>query len=462
MADLPAILTSNSAYGTWHACNRRRYWGYEAENGTATRGWERQRLSLPLSTGSWSHKIAQGLLVIASGGDMGGLWAEVVGEAHPELADALKREPLPPAGIPAVQWIGQCSIGYQFEARIRGLDLGLSMDGQLPEERFVERTIAEQSALLEAFGWAYQRVRVPRIVEEYEILGIEQEEYTLLSGDVGLQSRCDVVLRRRSDQRLFIYNLKTSGNPDKRWHDQFEVDSQLMTETLAVERRLGERVYGVVIDGFDKGQRVGMDFQTLKEIKGSPKEGQEPWYAQRSRLIYGYKCEDIPGRPTLYDYEGTTRKGWRKFAVWEETAFPNMLGHIQGPFTIETMPKPVWRPQSQIEYWVNWLPVEQVEGAFITLPPIMRSDRTVDSAVRQIVAVEKTIRVRREDVDSWQQHPAYEQESSLDAAFPQNFRACVYPSKCWAYALCHENAAADPASNGFQPRKSNHPLLEAE
>lgn len=373
---------------------------------------------------------------------MGRLWAEVVGEAHPELADALNRLPLPPEGISTVQWIGQCVVGYRSEARTRSLDLGLSMDGQLPEERFVERTIAEQSALLEAFGWAYQRVRMPRIVEEYEILGIEQEEYTLLSGDVGLQSRCDAVLRRRADQRLFIYNLKTSGNPDKRWHDQFEVDSQLMTETLAVERRLGERVYGVVIDGFDKGVRVEMDFNTLKE---RPKDGSEKWYGQRSRLIYGYKCDDIPGRPTLYDYEGTTRKGWGKFAVWEEQ------------FTTSDVHKLYDALTSPVAYWVNWLPIEQVEGTFITLPAIMRSDRAVESAVRQIVAVEGRIRESRNVLELEPQMTDW-----LDQEFPQNFRACIYPSKCWAYALCHEGASDDPASNGFAPRKSNHPSLESE
>lgn len=459
-SSLPAILTSNSAYGTFMTCPRKRWWAYEAVSDPTsdTRGWERQRLSLPLSTGSWCHRVAQGLLIVASGGDLSDLWAEVMDEAHEGSGGV-------PAGLAeaftepsAAGWITTCIIGYRIEAHSRGLDLGLTMDGQVPEERFVERTIAEQSALLEAFGWAYQRVRVPHLIEEYEILGIEQEEYTLLSGDVGLQSRCDAVLRRRADQRLFIYNLKTIAYPDKRWHDQFEVDSQLMTETLAVERRLGERVYGVVIDGFDKGVRVEMDFNTLKE---RPKDGSEKWYGQRSRLIYGYKCEDIPGRPTLYDYEGTTRKGWGKFAVWEESFAQTLeprrsleeqarepLTHITG---------------SPVAYWINWLPIEQVEGAFITLPPIMRSDRAVESAVRQIVSVEKTIRAKRDDMDSWQGHnDAYGRQAALDMTFPQSFRACVYPSKCWAYALCHEGAADDPASNGFAPRKSNHPSLNGD
>lgn len=444
-SDLPAILTSNSAYGTFMTCPRKRWHGYEAPNGTATRGWERQRLSLPLSTGSWCHRVAQGLLIIASRGVLGHLWDEVLGEPQDEAINALNGQRRASAGCSTSDWIQACVFGYKREARERGLDLGLSMDGQLPEERFVERTIAEQSALLEAFGWAYQRVRVPRLIEEYEIIGIEQEEYTLLSGDVGLQSRCDAVLRRRADQRLFIYNLKTSGNPDKRWHDQFEVDSQLMTETLAVERRLGERVYGVVIDGFDKGVRVEMDFNTLKE---RPKDGSEKWYGQRSRLIYGYKCEDIPGRPTLYDYEGTTRKGWGKFAVFEEN------------FQVEAKSAEEWgKRYTPVQYWVNWLPIEQVEGAFITLPAITRSDRAVESAVRQVVAVERRIRQSRNLLD---EGPL--PVTTLDEEFPQNFRACVYPTACPFKSMCFDDSvAADPLGSGiYTPRKANHPVLDNE
>ena len=449
---LPAIITSNSSYGTWHSCNRRRYWGYEADNGTETRGWERQRLSLPLSTGSWCHRVAQGLLIIATGFDLSPLWQELVVEAHPDLSNASGSLPAPPEAITVAQWIGQCVVGYRAEATRRGLDLGLQMDGSLPEEKFVERTIAEQSALLEAFGWAFQRVRIPAILAEYEILSLEREEYTLLSGDVGLQSRCDAVLRRRLDQRPFIYNLKTSGNPDKRWKDAFEVDAQLMTETLAVERRLGERVYGVVIDGFDKGQRVKMDFQTLKE---KPKDGVEVWDGQRSRLIYGYKCEDIPGRPTMYDYEGTTRKGWGKFAVWEED-FSQIILSAEGGLATHSSPANL-----SVRHWVNWLPIEQVEAAFVTLPAIMREERKVQSKVRQLIKKEREIRIGRDIVDNHTDHGLTLIEA-LDDNFAQNEHSCVYPSKCWAFELCHGNASDDPASNGFQPRISNHPAMETE
>jgi hypothetical protein len=419
MSDLPEIITSGSAFKSYQACPRRRWWEYEAPSGESTRGWEPNRLSLPLSTGGWCHRVVEGLALLSTGGDLG-RWFDnldfAIGAIPRDAHDVI-----------------ECAVlGYRTDVRTRSLDLGLSLDGMVEEEKFIERTIEEQAALLEAFGWAYARVRLPRILDEYEIVSIEQEGFTLLSGDVGLQTREDMTLRRRLDGRLFVYNLKTSSSTsDKRWKDQWEVDQQLMTETLAVERRMGEPIYGVIIDGFDKGPRINVWWDDLKECRGE-KPGAFKWQAQRNRLIYGYKCEILPGR-TDYDWEGTTRKGWGKFAVWES--------------------------ERTIEDWVNWLPTEVVEAQFVTLPPILRSQQHVESKVRQIVAQEQNIRASRKSMDA---NPAYNVEQ-LDAYFPQSEHACTYPTRCPMYRLCWEEGAADdPGSNGYVPRQPNHPSMEGE
>lgn len=433
MADLPPILTSNSAYSAFQDCPRKRWLGYEAPNTAGTRGWERRSLSLPLATGGWCHKVVQGFFTIAL--------ADVSdGVLRRSDFDWLVEGQLGPSRPAEV--ISAALAGYRSEALERGLDLGLQMDGSVAEEAVVERVIEEQGAILEAFGWAFLRVRLPRLLEEYELVDVEREEVSLLSADVGLQGRCDAVLRRRSDQRLFIYNLKTSSNPsDKRWQDHWQVDQQLMTETLAVERRLGERVYGVIIDGFDKGQRVRMDFCSFKE---RPKDGVAWYEGQRSRLIYGYKCEEtVPGRPTLYDYEGNTRKGWEKFAVWRED------------FRVQATTAEDWGKRfTPVQHWIEWLPQEQVEAAFVTLPPIMREDRKVQRKVNQMVHTEQRIRSARDSYDAATSNKS--REEHLDVFFPTNEHSCHYPSKCWAYAICHEDA--NPAEDDrFVPRKPNHP-----
>lgn len=456
MPNLPPILTSNSAYSAFQDCPRKRWWGYEAISQykghflPEIRGWERKSLSLPLATGGWIHRVAQGLFLTH------GIvkdWASVKRLAV-SLSGWCKELWLEGVRVPtdSSTVILACLEGYLNEARTRGLDLGLQMDGSVAEEAVAERVIEEQGALLEAFGWAFLRVRLPQLLEEYELVDVEREETSLLSADVGLQGRCDAVLRRRSDQRLFIYNLKTSSNPsDKRWQDHWQVDQQLMTETLAVERRLNERVYGVIIDGFDKGQRVRMDYHTFKEVRQpktySPQfahhyvshEQALAYEGQRSRLIYGYKCEEtVPGRPTLYDYEGTTRKGWEKFAVWQE-----QFCH-QAPTTA-------------VQHWIEWLPQEQVEASFVTLPPIMREDRKLEAMVRQMVATERGIRKNRELVEQCAMPNSNQYNEYLDITSPQNFHSCHYPSKCWAYAICHEDVNPEQ-DDRFVPRKANHPV----
>jgi len=439
MAELPPILTSGSKFSSWLRCQRLRWLEYEAPNSAGGRGWERKALALPLSTGGWCHKIAQGLFLLALGRDMSPWTAELGLEAHPVPTEA--------SGV-----VLGAKSGYLAEVSKRGLELGLQLDGAVPEEKFTRRTIAEQAALIEAFGWAFHRARLPRLLEEYELVDVEREEYTLLSGDVGLQSRCDAVLRRKVDQRLFVYNLKTSSSPDKRWKEQWEVDQQLMTETLAVERRLGEQVYGVVIDGFHKGARVEVWWDSLKEVRdGSGFDKGEKWQAQRSRLLYGYKCQDIPGRPVLYDFEGTTRKGWGKFAVWEEETFPYSFNSGE-------------QVTSPIEYWLHWLPIEQLEACFITLPPIMRAQEHVEAKVRQIVRGEQRIRESRGTMSArLQLYGTANVFVALDEHYPQNEHSCTYPNKCPMYRLCWEpGASADPVSAGYIPRTDNHPEPEVE
>src|SRR5438552_11142330 len=50
------ITTSRSAVSTFQMCPRRRFWQYEAPNGTATPGWERRALAIPLVTGIYVHQ----------------------------------------------------------------------------------------------------------------------------------------------------------------------------------------------------------------------------------------------------------------------------------------------------------------------------------------------------------------------------------------------------------------------
>src|SRR5713226_906640 len=81
------IVTSRSAVKTYQACNRKRWHMYESPNGTATPGWERRAMSIPLSTGIYTHKGIEVLLrqVIAG-------WAMDVQEAVEQACHAYRGE----------------------------------------------------------------------------------------------------------------------------------------------------------------------------------------------------------------------------------------------------------------------------------------------------------------------------------------------------------------------------------
>lgn len=426
------IVTSRSAYVAYLRCPRLRYWLYEAENGTGTRGWDRQAQAIPLSTGIWCHAVAQGLLLAARQNALGAVLSVRY------IRDAVDPQPVPQDAATVILGAKEA---YLAEVADRGLELGA--EGDTAQSWIAQ----EQAALLEAFGWAFQRVVLPRLLETYELIDVEREERTLLAGDVTLASRCDAVLRRREDGKLFVWNLKTGGRvKEQAWQAQWLYDTQVTTETLAVERRLGEKVWGVLIEGFDTGARVDCYSDTLKEVReGTRREGVPIVRCQRSRLLYGYKCEDVPGRPTLYDWEGTTRKGWGRFAVYDEK-FAQAIGLVVGETRVATGMSPV-------EYWVNWLPVEVVAAQFVPLEPILTNDRTIAAKTEQIVATEHVIHGLRRELEKG--------FDTLDSAFPQNNGyECL---RCGAKDLCWlEGAAADPAGAGYVPRKDHHETGEAE
>lgn len=411
----------------YQRCPRLRYWQYEAANGTATPGWERRRLAIPLVTGIFVH---QGLEEVLSGTD--------------PAAAARKAREL-----------------YLSEVQTRGL----AVEDGTDEAAVVD----EQAAHVEALVLAWARVRWPRWQEEYEVVEVEVEDRVPLSEDVTLASRADAIVRRKADHRMFVVNFKTVAQADERWLRGWEVDMQLMTELLAAERRHGAEFGGVIIEGLIKGRRM--------PEKGA--DGSVAGYRDSSPLLYGYKCDaDPPLMPLQYQSEYTKRKGWYRFPTWKEE-FPSSSERQAVEWDVTRCNCPVrfghdvaclmWRyptkwteaASSSLAYWINWLPEEIVEAQFTVVPPIMRDGARIESKVRQIVTMERAIAV---GVDNCADRSGEELTWALDESFVQQEHSCVYPSRCSMYDICHVgNVAGDVAGSGlYQPRTDHHALKGAE
>ena len=389
---MSTIQTHRSGISTAQECMRKRWHVYESPNGAKTGGFERLKLALPLATGIYVHTGLGALLL----------------------------------GKPVDQAVKLACDGYISEIESRGLET------EVLEQ--VADVIIEQNALIEALIRAWNRIRLPYYQENFDIMedDVEREQSSMLiepdslgvMPGVELLIRCDALLRRKLDGKLFIANWKTVGSADFRWYQGWEVDMQILTETLAVETRLGERLGGVIVEGLIKGARY----------KVKNKEGEVTGYRQGSPLIYGYKH---PGNPPIdppaYDFNYTKRKGWSRFKVWEEEE----LGGVSG--------------------WVDWLPEELLESQFAVVPPLLRDAAAIESKVRQIVAIERQIYLGK---------MTYEQAKSeeeklivLDNMFPQNEHNCIWPSRCQMYEMCWTGGVSDdPIGSGlFRARVPHHP-----
>lgn len=258
------IITSRSAHISTQQCNRLRYWQYEAPNGSdGVRGWQRKRLSLPLSTGSWTHTGVQRMLEGATTQDA--------------VTDAVS--------------------GYLAEVSERGLELEVPDAEQTP-------AVQEQAALIEGLLWAFARVRLPLWLRDYEFVEVESEEVTPLAEDVVLASRKDALVRRKADNRLYVVKWEVISDTGDWWYSSPEKGIPLLVNTLGIERRIGEQV-GVIVEGLIKGTR-----HAVKD-----EDGNKTGTRETSPLVYGYKAT---GLPTLYDCKYRRGSGWSRFKVWEE------------------------------------------------------------------------------------------------------------------------------------------------
>jgi hypothetical protein len=285
--------------------------------------------------------------------------------------------------------------------------------------------VEEQKALIEASSRAWFVTCFQQFADTYEVLAIEREETVELAPGIQWMSRPDLLVRRKVDGAVFIINMKTTKRADDRWTGQWPIDQQTLSEVVAVEARIGEKLSGVVILGLIKGDQ-------LEYPRGS---GQ--WY-HNNPLIWAWHNEsgrahplgDWSARYEWQDSEGNHRlgKGWVKREVWL---------HYEGG----------------VAAWIEKLAIKDpaiLHEVVVQLPPIMRSDQQIESWKHAVMATEDSIHKRRDRVQQlgW----------NLDTQFPMSTSSgnCLWPRKCECFALCHENADPDDESV-WQARVPNHP-----
>jgi hypothetical protein len=374
------VLTDRSRMVAYRNCPRLRYWNY--------------------------HYAGTGIVPV------GASVALSVGSAFHTVVAQLRSSSEPPADIIA------------SAARALGEELTRSLpagdDGQPP--MFL---VQEQVRLLEGLAWAWVRVRLPLIQEEYEPIVIEREllwpmgtyqtPVSTLEAVHGFvpqavsivdMVRCDVLERRRADGLLFYREYKTTSSGDEEWAKQFDTSTQILANILAVREALHEDVAGILIEGVIKGSRA------KDRNKTSPFLGQR---IQQSALCYVY---DTPGGVSLE----WSRAG-RKTPSWTVISARDLVYHILDEAACLQMFSPV--------------------------PPIIPREEHLQRWRRQAVYQEGEI---------WR---ALHDGHDLDEAFPMNDDHChrYFGNPCAYKDCCFDPViGGDPLRSGlYLPRTPHHP-----
>lgn len=366
------ILTSRSRYVGYANCPRYGLLAYDfAGDGV---GLESVSASLPLINGIVIHEVIAQILL----------------------------------GMDPEEALGQQLAGYQEEVKKRGVRL------EDPDTAFL---LKEQETMLRGTIYAWLEVRYPLITKEYEIVSVEKEMLWEMGGGVGDQIRLDLLARRRDDGGLFYVEWKTTTTGGEDWAKQWEHNTQLLLNTLAVEEILGERCEGVVIEGLVKGRRK------VDDSSSSPFFGKR---IQQSPLCYGWKNPSTGAFRSKY----TSASGWYKVAVWEE------------------MDVRVW-----VRDYMDW---EEKRKLFAPVPAIRPNRKQLTRARKQVIAVETERSEKLRFVRSG---------GDVDLAFPMNDDHCFryWGHPCEFEPLCFkEEVSSDPIGSGLYQIKKSHHAKEEE
>lgn len=295
--------------------------------------------------------------------------------------------------------------------------------GFLNEGEASEGILKEHLMLVQGLVWGYTRAILPDILRDYEILCIEQE-MTLQVEEVRLQTRPDLVLRRRSDGKAGISDFKSASMIGDSYVQEFLVSPQMASCALAAQEFLGEPVEWYSIQALVKGGR-----------KPFTKKGQLSTGRRRySSFCYAkHKMSCPPMTEESLDLSGYW---YDKTPTWE-------------------MPLEREGGKSQAEALVDLIPLPQLWENYVLIGPYGASEFLGRQFLEHLLGEER----------AWQQKLGKISDgASIDRVVSRSYDCFSYGSKCGYYGICFEGKS--PEGGEFMRREAHHEeeakMLEAE
>jgi hypothetical protein len=295
----------------------------------------------------------------------------------------------------------------------------------------------EQWYLVEGLLRGFHRVRYPLIMEEFDVVETEVEREVELIPGVKLMVRFDIVLRRKDDGLLVIFDYKTLSYLSEDWQKQHEISLQTLLYTWAARQIWPDEVGGIGIqyEGLLKG------LKKKETAKSSPFLDKR---IQQSPFCYGWWFAAVG----LWQSEWPRNaKGWTKVAVWDHHT-----------------------PQE----WVELLDHQgRLNDLFPVIPVVLPTLRDQELAVSQVVRAEMNFILRLDELEALAVAPHLSPEDQAERRlrwerilFEQN------RGRCYKYGLNHgcpfigycfnETAALDPIGSGGYVERTPHHAAEID
>jgi hypothetical protein len=413
------LVDRSRLWSGWSHCPRERYLEYHS--GPFGYGIKRKSQSLPLVTGGGMHDLQAELLKLAIGA------------------------PGIDTSVDAKLLIGEAVAKYRRRCTARGYD---------PNDVGAEdaaRVMDEQSALIEAFGWAAHHNWIPQLLAEWEPVLVEQEillpvpavdDPNGVSTPIWAMVKPDLILRRRTDGVAVQVDFKSVADPTyQAWRRQWEDNGQLALQGWAAGEVLGVPVDHAYIYALAKGKREA------EKSTGLVKTWNPFLYAYHRRANPPMVDEDWSYRWEWVDEEGNKRrlgKGYERVSIWNH------------PFELPP-------GMSPIEFWVRSMPQDELDRRREILGPFQILEHQRAAMLRAAGAEE--VRWQRKlwaihdagEACSWDERdPRFVQV--LDVEAPQTWECHKYGKDCSFLPICKEGKGAQEAldSGMYVPRRPHH------
>lgn len=373
------------------------YWNRFHADGT---GYEKKILNAGLSKGTMAHSILQGVLSIARDEDR-------VPSAD-ELRDMFKAE----------------RIVYRMAIEKRGLED--------VEEEFVADETNANMALVEGVVRSWARMRLPILMEDYKVIGVEKETEVVLSDDgVTVMCRPDAYLQHRTSGSIVPLEFKTTSTNLDNYFQSWQYATQVMVHLLAAEKEYGQM-----------GDGVRMEFLYTGYKRKDKMSGQILYYSPLVKGFVKYGNPPLNDDEYAWGNEMSRKAGWSGFYVWDHS--------FAG--------KPAYMTDQ--EYWTEHVLDNFALSAHLFDRMVYRNDDDIKEWVAGAVQTQRKIFVGVQAMASASQEA--DREIAKAAFFPANKdEGCFsnkYHKKCEFLPYCYHEVDKLAGCSLYVVREPHHEM----